>query len=346
MRAIGSIFLAGLFTLPAWSDVRQSQPESGQPGAVNYVEGKASLGSQPLSMSSVGSAQVQAGQTLATQDGKAEMLLTPGVFLRTGPNSSVRMDQPGLANTSLTLVHGRAMVEVAEIHSENNITIRLGGADVRLTKRGLYDFDADHNQVRVFDGVAEAAVGGKTYHIHGGHQLDLSAAKLKARGFDKKFFEDDFYRWSSLRSSYLAEANVDAASLYYAGGPGWYGTGWYWDPWFSAYTWIPGDGFFYSPFGWGFYSPAFVYGAPGFYGGYGYRFGHGYGHVARSFGPGYRPPVAARSAGVSRGFATAPRISGGGFRGGSVGGGFRGGNMGGGFHGGMGGGFRGGGGRR
>ena len=39
---------------------------------------------------------------------------------------------------------------------------------------------------------------------------------------------------------YLAEANVDAARVYYAGGPGWYGPGWYWDPFFTAYTWIPG----------------------------------------------------------------------------------------------------------
>ena len=52
-----------------------------------------------------------------------------------------------------------------------------------------------------------------------------------------------------------AEADADTARLYVNGGPGWYGAGWYWDPWFSAYTFIPGAGIFYSPFGWGFYSP-------------------------------------------------------------------------------------------
>jgi len=278
---------------------------------------------------------MQAGQTLATQDGKTEILLTPGVFLRTGPNSSVRMDQPGLADTSLTLMKGRAMVEVAEIHKENNLTIRLGGADVRLSERGLYDFDADHNAVRVFDGKAEIAMGGKTYDVHGGHQFDLMATKLESRGFDKKAFEDGFYRWGSLRSSYLAEANVDQARSYYAGGPGFYGTGWYWDPWYSAYTWIPGDGFFYSPFGWGFYSPFVVYNSPFFY---------GYGHFRHAFGPGYRPVVGAFHArGGSPGFVGGIR-GGGGFQGRAVGGGFHGGGFaGGGFHGGRGGGFHGGG---
>ena len=72
----------------------------------------------------------------------------------------------------------------------------------------------------------------------------------------------DLYRWSSLRSAYLAEANADAAPLYVYGGANWYGAGWYWDPWFSAYTFIPGDGIFYSPFGWGLYSPFYAGWAP------------------------------------------------------------------------------------
>src|SRR5579863_3130427 len=51
------------------------------PGSINYVEGQASLDGQPLSSQSVGSAQMQAGQTLTTQPGgKVEVLLTPGVF--------------------------------------------------------------------------------------------------------------------------------------------------------------------------------------------------------------------------------------------------------------------------
>ena len=34
---------------------------------------------------------------------------------------------------------------------------------------------------------------------------------------------------------------------------------------------LPADGIFYSPFGWGFYSPIFIYHSPYFYGG---NFGH------------------------------------------------------------------------
>ena len=324
-------FLAALIMSPVWA----GQPNGSippQPGTINYIEGQASIGSQTLTEKSVGSTTLEAGELLATQKGRAEVLLTPGIFLRVDNNSSVRMVNPGLADTVLALEKGRAMVEVTEIRPQNNVRIEEDGASTRLLKTGLYDFDADHAQIRVFDGKARAQTDDRQTEVKGGHELDLNNnPKLKSQKFDKKAAEDDLYRWASLRSSYVAEANVDAARRYAAGSgwaPGlWYGSGWYWDPWFSAYTFIPADGFFYNPFGWGFYSPFYVYGAPYF----------GYGGYYRHFGPGYRPGFV----GPGRGFGRGPV---GGFRGSpgfNRGGGFQG--AGGGFHG-AGGGFHGGGG--
>lgn len=312
LTGIATVFLAGILSAPAWGNTNPARP-----GTLNYIEGQAAIGGQALTPSSVGSTELQAGQSLTTQHGKAEMLLTPGVFVRLGDNSSVQLVSPGLANTELRVERGRAMVEVAEIYRANDLRVDQGGASIQITKRGLYDFDAERNQVRVFDGKAVVEEDGRKVDLKGGHALSLNVTdKVKAQGFEKNAYEDELYRWSSLRSSYLAEANVDAARTYVVGGPGWYGAGWYWDPWFSAYTFIPGDGFFYSPFGWGFYSPAFVYGAPFYrYGGY------------RRFGPYYRPPQAV--GGFRSGGPVAPRATGG-FSGG-MGGGFRGG---GGFHGG------------
>ncbi|SPE35442.1 conserved hypothetical protein [Candidatus Sulfopaludibacter sp. SbA6] len=253
------------------------------------------------------------------------------------------------------------MVEVADIRPENNVRINENGSSTQLLKAGLYDFDADRGVIRVFDGKVVVQSAGHNIEVKSGHQLALKAAgKLRARSFDKKEYADDFYRWASLRASYLAEANVDAARRY-AGGAGWspggwYGNGWYWDPWFDAYTFIPGDGIFFDPFGWGFYSPWMAFGAPYFGFGYGYG-GYGYGGgFYRHFGPGYHPPYRAGMAtgpasgvvgqaysvrGGAGGFSRGGGFGGAGFRG-AGGGGFRGGG-GGGLHGG-GGGFHGGGG--
>jgi len=327
----------------------QSQPGRAanppQAGTINYVEGQASLNGQSLGETSVGLAKLTAGQALSTQNGRVEILLTPGVFLRVGNQSTVRMLSPDLANTIVTLEKGRAMVEVNDLYRENNIRVNENGASVQLTKVGLYDFDADRGQMRVFDGKADVQTNGRDIEVKGEHELNLTASgQLKAVKFDPKAYQDDFYRWASLRSSYLTEANIDSARRY-AGGGGyapalWYGGGWYWDPWFGAYTFIPGDGIFYSSFGWGFYSPWAVYGAP-FIGGFGY-FHH--------FGPGYFPRtrVAAGFAGHADSFrGSSLRAYGGGFRGGVVRSGGMGGFAGGGFHGtGGGGGFHGGGGGR
>ncbi len=328
-RSIGFLLLGALLSVPAWPQYlpnqngEQNPPNQNAPaaqiGAINYVEGSASINGQELGANSVGSAVLAQGQELTTQTGRVEILLTPGVFLRVDHNSVVKMVSPDLANTRVAVLKGRAMVEVTDISKNNNIRVDLNDTSVQLLKRGLYDFDADQNQVRVFKGKADVFAGGRTIGVGENHEVTLATGtQPKSKGFDDKQYTDDFFRWSGLRSGYLAEADADTARLYVNGGPGWYGAGWYWDPWFSAYTFIPGAGIFYSPFGWGFYSPFAVYGSPFFYGGFGYGHYHRFGDFHGPYGHGFEPQ--------------------GGFHG-AVGGGFHGGGFGGGgFHGGGGGG--------
>lgn len=357
------LLLAAILSTPAWA--ADTSTRTAVPGTLNYVEGQVSIGDQALDSKAIGTAQLQPGDSLNTEKGKAEILLTPGVFLRVGDESSVKMISAGLTNTEVEVDRGHAMVEVAEIHPENSIRIDQNGASTQLLKTGLYDFNEKQRQFRVFDGEALAETGQQHVKVKNGREITLASNDLsKARKFDKKTYEEgDLFRWSSLRSSYVAEANVDEARNYAVtgwAGPGWWGAGWYWDPWFSAFTFIPGDGIFYSPFGWGFYSPWWVYQAPfiGFgygYGGYG-RYGYGghfYHHFsenARNWGPGTHYATGSSYAhGIYRGAGS----TGGGFHSGGVmagGRGFGGGRMGagefhggGGFHG-AGGGFHGGGG--
>ena len=273
-----SCFLAALLSVPAWGadSYNNNNRHTAMPGTLNYVEGEASIGDQALDAKSVGNADLQNGQVLETGNGKAEILLTPGVYLRVGSNSSVKMISTNLTNTQIALNRGEAMLEVDQIYKQNNIQISQPGADTRVEKNGLYGFDANDQAVRVFDGKAVVRVDDHNTTVKKNHELALNQPKLKAREFDAKAVtqNDDLYRWSSLRSEYLSEANVDAARTYYVNGwygPGWWGPGWYWDPWFAGFTFIPGNGFFYNPFGWGFYSPLVVYRVPVVVGHGGYR---------------------------------------------------------------------------
>jgi FecR protein len=342
LRTLGILFLAGALGAPIAG--ASQTPKTAYPGTLNYVEGQVSIGSQTLGADSIGTARLQPPQTLTTQQGKAEVLLTPGVFLRVGDNSAVQMISPDLTDTEVAVNHGEATVEVASIYPQNRLIVDEGPAKTELLKTGFYDFNANQEQVKVFSGKAVLQEGDERVTIKSGHEVALENPKLKARGFDKKASEDALYQWSALRSSYLAQANADIAPQYYANGywgPGWFGAGWYWDPWFDGFTFLPGDGIFYSPFGWGFYSP-FVVGAWGW--GWPYYYG---GHYYHYFNPNARAERFAQAWGGPRG--TFDRggtfhvgVAAGGFQGRDVGGGFQGeGFAGGGFHGGggFGGGF-------
>ncbi|MGO8796846.1 MAG: hypothetical protein ACLQLC_18645 [Candidatus Sulfotelmatobacter sp.] len=354
------LFLAAVLSVPAWG--ANANTNSAVPGTVNYIEGQVNLNDQPLDQKSVGKTNLQVGQSLNVETGKAEILLTPGVFLRVGDNSSITMVSAGLTDTEVRLAQGHAMVEVDDIYKQNNLRMVAGSATATLLKPGLYDFNLRQGQLHVFDGEAEVQDGGRDVKLKAGHDLTLAAgARVKEAKFKKKDYETgDLYNWSSLRSSYLAEANVDAANTLAAEGGGWWGDGfwgpgwdggwgwgwggwggWAWDPWFSAYTFMPWGGLFYSPFGWGFYSPGMVYRAP-FYGGHYY---HTFNAAnVRAWGPGqhyatskgYAHGVYSGVGAMRGGFHSGPAIARAGF-----GRGFHGG--GGGFHGG-GGGFHGGGG--
>lgn len=331
LKGTAGLFLAAVLSAPAWGVT--DHPGTAYPGTLNYVEGQVSIGSQAVDSKSIGTATLRAGDTMTTQLGKAEVLLTPGVFLRLGDSSELKMITPNLTDTEVAIQKGEATVEVTDIHPENRLIVDEGNGATRLEKNGFYDFDADQGIVRVFSGQAEVQENDRTVRVKGGHEVMLAAENLQAHGFDKNAYEGDLYSWSKLRSSYTAEANADVAPLYEGYGPGWYGTGWYWDPWLSSYAFVPGGAdIFYSPFGWGFYSPFAFYGAyPWGFGGFGYYYGRGF-HDGR--------PGVVR--GYGHGFSGGRGFNGGGFHGGG-GGGFHGGgggSFGGGGHGGFGGGHR------
>jgi hypothetical protein len=279
------------------------------PGTVNYVEGQVSLNGQQLTSKSIGSALVEPDQVLTTGNGRAEILLTPGVFLRVGERSAVRMVSPDLANTQVAVMSGKAMLEATEVFKDNRIQVVEDGAATRIEKNGLYEFDADQARVAVYDGQAQVWEGDKHVDLKKGHEALLSAA-LKAEKFDRDQ-HDQLYAWSNLRSEYTAEASMDAARTVVINNGFWGGPGWYWDPYWSMYSFVPGAGFLYSPFGWGFYSPAFIYS-------YGPRYFYNNRDNLRGVWPGARVQGNAALRSSVRGEAFAGNA----FAGRSVGGGF------------------------
>jgi hypothetical protein len=278
------------------------------PGAVNYVEGQVSVNGQTLSPQATRSTVLQPNQRIDTGQGYAEVLLTPGTFLRIGHDSEVQMLSAGLADTRVGLLHGSAMIESDQIVKGQDVAVVMNGATAQIEQKGLYDFNTNQDTVRVLDGKLKVSENDRNTTLKKGDEVLLASAKpLKREGFEVKAAENDpLYAWSKVRSQEEAEANLNTAQTVIVNG-GWYGPGWYWDPYWSFWSFVPGGwGALYSPFGWGFYSPGFVWASPAWR--YGYL-GHGF------VGGRYYAHAHAFHGGMS-GFHAAGGFHGGGFHGG------------------------------
>jgi len=295
--------------------IARTPPTTALPGTVNYIEGSVSIDSGTLNASQNGQVTLQPNQILSTAQGKAEVLMSPGIFLRVGDNGEIRMISPELVNPQVEVMRGIAMLEVDSKIKDASVTVLEKGASASVLKEGLYRFDSDAGRIAVVDGDLNVTENGHTKKIGKGKEIVLdNDPKLKAVSFDRNA-KDNLYVWSEVRSGSLAEANASTAQYIYSGYGPYVGNGWYWNSAFSMYSWLPGDGFFYSPFGYPFYSIGYVPYYGGFYGGYRGPFrgrpGVGAGFVPRgNFNTG-APAV--------HGFTGAPRMSGGGFRGGGGG---------------------------
>ena len=273
LAALAGLVTAGL-SFAQMSTTQQQRPDSIRPGEVNYIEGQVALNGNSLESSSLRSTVLQPGQDLTTGQGYAEVLLSPGAFLRVGNNSDIRLVNSGLVNSTVNVVRGSALLEAADVVKGASISVQVGNADARIVDKGLYWFDSTNHAVKVFDGKLSISdeSDGRTTLKKGDQVLLASDQPLKKRDFKTKAAEEDpLYVWSKVRSHDEAEASLNVANQVASSG-GWYGPGWYWDPAWSFYAFAPGYGYLGGPFGWNYYSPAFIYG--GYWGGA--HFGRGY----------------------------------------------------------------------
>jgi len=236
---------------------------SARSGMVHYVEGQVLLDDKPVVAKFGQFPEMQDKQVLRTEQGRAEILLTPGVFLRIPENSSVRMISNRLTDTRIEVVSGSAMVECAEFLKDNAVTLNYKDWNVVLNKKGLYRVDTDPARLRVFDGEAQVVGNKQAVEVKKSKELFFGAV-LSAEKFDPKQ-TDELYRWSSRRAEYLSMANVSAAKSLRDSGSSWGVSGWN----FGMYTFVPYNGIYSSPFGFNFWSPMQVmnFYQPYYYGG-------------------------------------------------------------------------------
>ncbi|MBV9760226.1 MAG: FecR domain-containing protein [Acidobacteriaceae bacterium] len=263
-KALAGFFVSALCAMP------QGYTISARPGALNYIEGYVFINGAPVSDKGLRSVFLSVNDTLSTGAGKAEVLLSPGVFLRIGDNSAIKMISPSLTDAQVEVTRGEAMIEAPGLLKDSDVTILDHQGTVKISKEGLYRISADAPPTAaVLEGKAEVFFGNDKVDLSKGHETTIGPA-LKAQKFDPKK-GDDLYAWSVVRSEYDAASSYQASrNINLLGNGGWwdygysgfYSPGWFWNNGFDSWAWLPAYGAFYSPFGWGFYAPGVVGYAP------------------------------------------------------------------------------------
>jgi hypothetical protein len=112
-------------------------------GGVNAVTGRASMRShgntewQQLTIKE----DLEAGDVVKTgNDGRVEMLLSPGSYLRVGENSEFELADNSFENLEVRLSRGTAIVEVTGEDDDDDLLIGITTPHTRLSiiRRGLY----------------------------------------------------------------------------------------------------------------------------------------------------------------------------------------------------------------
>lgn len=244
-------------------------------GTVDYFQGDVSIDGLQLVSKTARFSTLKEQSVLKTGEGRAELLLTPGVILRVSENSSVRMLDSDLMHTQVQLVSGTAMVEAMESDTDVKdppVTIIYNNFQSQPVKFGIYEISAEPAQVRVFQGEARVSAGNSDQwtKVKDGHQVALTT-ELATTKFDDKV-ADDLYLWSRDRSGYLAAANLSSArALASNRGFGGYGSlgwdanmwngfsgGWYYNSFLGMYSYMPFGGGVFSPFGYDIYNPVTI----------------------------------------------------------------------------------------
>ena len=247
--------LLGAFSLCAQNVI------SAKSGLIHYVEGEAWIGDKPVEVKPAMFPDLKENETLRTGEGRAEVLLNPGAFLRLGERSSIRMVTNRLIDTRLEFVSGSAVVETDDIFGEkngSNLTIVYNDTTIALRKNGIYRFDSQPAALSVYSGEAEVRTAANSLVVKGSRRVALDGVSLVAEKFDASA-GDSLTRWSKRRAEYLAMANVSGAKYVRDNSVSWARSGWFFNPYYGMFTYIPYSGVYMSPYGYRFYAPSVVY---------------------------------------------------------------------------------------
>ncbi|MCA1607543.1 MAG: FecR family protein, partial [Acidobacteria bacterium] len=216
-RWIASLSIAAfVLVLPLTSNAqsREKFVISARAGGVNAVTGRATMrppGNSDWRQLTI-KEDLETGDVVRTGlDGRVEVLLNPGSYMRVGENSEFQLANSSLENLEVRLIRGTAIVEVTGANDEDLfIGITTPHTRMSIVRRGLYRVNVmpgDATELIVRKG--RVMLEGSHTKVKGGNKVVFSSGSFSVAKLEKadKKDADTFALWSKDRAETLAKAN-------------------------------------------------------------------------------------------------------------------------------------------
>ncbi|HEV2836003.1 MAG TPA: FecR family protein [Pyrinomonadaceae bacterium] len=258
---------------------------SAKAGGINAITGDASVtsrgesGWQQLMITD----DLNSGDRVRTAaDGRVEILLNPGSYLRLGANSEVELLDNTLANLEVRLLRGTAIVEATGADGlELNIGISTPHTRLAIVRQGLYRLNVvpeDATELIVRKG--RVILSDSHTKVKGGNKVVFSATNVSVAKLtdEEKKKKDDVEVWSKERAETVAKANRKVTDRMLSSAFANYGWSnsffdrralglWFFNPRLGCYTFLPYFFGWGSPYGSSYSTAIYApyYGPSGYY---------------------------------------------------------------------------------
>jgi hypothetical protein len=186
---------------------------SAHSGVIHFFEGAVYVGDQPLESHPGRFPSVPQGAELRTVEGRAEVLLTPGVFIRVGARSTIRMVSNELTHTRVELLAGSAIVDSAEPGPGTSVTLLFRNWSVHSSEQAVYRIDSDPPRLWVFQGKAEVSAGKNEDAQLVGPGMDVPFAPVLVPTRSARPPHDALSQWAEGRQQSIFADNTIAANI-------------------------------------------------------------------------------------------------------------------------------------
>ena len=182
---------------------------STQAGLIHHHVGQVMVDGQPVPFDSHRFVQLDPAQVLATDDGQAEVLLSPHSIFRLGPNSRVKLLSDDIIHPKLELLRSSTVIDSSRGAPEAIVSLVSGSSLVDIRSGGLYRLDAPLDQalvLRVFRGKATTHDDGCEWRLKSRQAVRLDSSAIGVYAFDADT-PDALDEWNRERGVRIAWLN-------------------------------------------------------------------------------------------------------------------------------------------